>query len=180
AELRVFSHLDERSAAYFALGRARRTGEPTPLICTSGTAAANFHPAVIEASQARVPMILLTADRPPELRDSGANQTIDQEKLYGDAVRWYRDLPEPEPTGRKLRRLRTDAARAIAESTGVPAGPVHLNVPFRKPLEPTEVPGDIRDDLAEREPLGADGRDGSYVRTVGGRPSLDDAALERL
>jgi len=179
-DLRVFSHLDERSAAYFALGRARRTGEPTPLICTSGTAAANFHPAVIEANQARVPMLLLTADRPPELRDSGANQTIDQEKLYGDAVRWYRDLPEPEPTGRKLRRLRTDAARALAESTGVPAGPVHLNVPFRKPLEPTEVPGDVPEDLAEREPLGAAGRDGPYVRTTGGRPTLEDAALERL
>jgi len=179
-DLRVFSHLDERSAAYFALGRARRTGEPTPLICTSGTAAANFHPAVIEANQARVPMLLLTADRPPELRDSGANQTIDQEKLYGDAVRWYRDLPEPEPTGRKLRRLRTDAARALAEATGVPAGPVHLNVPFRKPLEPTGVPGDVPDDLAEREPLGAEGRDGPYVRTTGGRPTLNDAALERL
>jgi len=179
-DLTVFSHLDERSAAYFALGRARRTGEPTPLICTSGTAAANFHPAVIEANQARVPMILLTADRPPELRDSGANQTIDQEKLYGDAVRWFRDLPEPEPTGRKLRRLRTDAARALAESTGVPAGPVHLNVPFRKPLEPTEVPGDVPDDLAEREPLGAEGREGPFVRTTTGRPTLDDAELERL
>ncbi|SNZ04967.1 2-succinyl-5-enolpyruvyl-6-hydroxy-3-cyclohexene-1-carboxylate synthase [Natronoarchaeum philippinense] len=179
-DLTVFSHFDERSAAYFALGRARRTGEPTPLICTSGTAAANFHPAVIEASQARVPMVLLTADRPPELRDSGANQTIDQEKLYGDAVRWFRDLPEPEPTGRKLRRLRTDAARALAESTGVPAGPVHLNVPFRKPLEPVEVSGDVPDDLPEREPLGAEGRDGPFVRTTGGRPTLDDAALDRL
>ncbi|HMB50520.1 MAG TPA: 2-succinyl-5-enolpyruvyl-6-hydroxy-3-cyclohexene-1-carboxylic-acid synthase, partial [Natronoarchaeum rubrum] len=179
-DLTVFSHFDERSAAYFALGRARRTGEPTPLICTSGTAAANFHPAVIEASQARVPMVLLTADRPPELRDSGANQTIDQEKLYGDAVRWFRDLPEPEPTGRKLRRLRTDAARAIAESTGVPAGPVHLNVPFRKPLEPIEVSDDVPDDLAEREPLGAVGRGGPFVRTTGGRPTLDDAALDRL
>jgi len=179
-DLRVFSHLDERSAAYFALGRARRTGEPTPLICTSGTAAANFHPAVIEASQARVPLVLLTADRPPELRDSGANQTVDQEKLYGDAVRWYRDLPEPEPTGRKLRRLRTDAARALAESTGAPAGPVHLNVPFRKPLEPTEVPGDVPDDLSETAPLGAAGRDGPFVEVTAGSPELAADELARI
>ena len=139
----VFSVLDERSAAYFALGRGRRTGEPTALVCTSGTAAANYHPAIVEASQARVPLLALTADRPPELRDSGANQTVDQEKLYGGAVRWYRDLPEPEATPRKLRRLRTDAARALAEAHGTPAGPVHVNCPFRKPLEPLAVEGDV-------------------------------------
>ena len=112
-ELTTISALDERSAAYFALGRARRTGEVTPLICTSGTAAANYHPAVVEASQARVPLVMLTADRPPELRDSGANQTVDQEKLYGDAVRWYKDLPEPAPRERALRSLRTDICRAV-------------------------------------------------------------------
>src|SRR6056297_84733 len=160
-DIRVFSHLDERSAAFFALGRAKRTGKPTPLVCTSGTAAANFHPAVIEANQARVPMLVLTADRPPELRDSGANQTIDQQKLYGDAVRWYADLPEPEPEARKLRSFRTTAARALAESTGTPPGPVHLNVPFRKPLEPVEVPGDVPEDLADEAPLAAEGRAGS-------------------
>jgi 2-succinyl-5-enolpyruvyl-6-hydroxy-3-cyclohexene-1-carboxylate synthase len=142
-EIRAFSHLDERSAAFFALGRARVTGRPTPIVCTSGTAAANFHPAVLEASESRVPMVVLTADRPPELRDSGANQTTDQEKLYGDAVRWYRTLPEPAVEPRKLRSLRVAAARSIAESTGTPPGPVHLNVPFRKPLEPTPVTGDV-------------------------------------
>ncbi|MUV48833.1 2-succinyl-5-enolpyruvyl-6-hydroxy-3-cyclohexene-1-carboxylic-acid synthase, partial [Haloarcula sp. CBA1122] len=134
-DIEVFSHLDERSAAFFALGRARRTGEPTPLVCTSGTAAANYHPAVIEANQSGVPLLLLTADRPPELIDSGANQTVDQEKLYGDAVRWYRDMPEPEAEPRKVRMLRTTAARALAESTGADPGPVHLNCRFRKPLE---------------------------------------------
>ena len=179
-DVTVFSHLDERSAAFFALGRGRRTGEPTALVCTSGTAAANFHPAVIEANQARVPLLVLTADRPPELRDSGANQTVDQEKLYGDAVRWYRDLPEPEAAGRKLRRLRTDAARAMAEANGTPAGPVHLNVPFRKPLEPVEVPGDVPADLAETDPLAVDGRDGPFVETTAGAVEADPADVRRI
>ena len=182
-EIRVYSHLDERSAAFFALGRAKRTGRPTPLICTSGTAAANFHPAVVEASQARVPMVVLTADRPPELRDSGANQTVDQQKLYGDAVRWYADLPEPDPEARTLRSLRTTAARTVARATGTPPGPVHLNVPFRKPLEPVEVPGDVPGDFGDEAPLAAEGRVGNeedgrpFVRTARGRPELDDRAL---
>ncbi|RLM88302.1 2-succinyl-5-enolpyruvyl-6-hydroxy-3-cyclohexene-1-carboxylic-acid synthase [Halobellus sp. Atlit-38R] len=176
-DIHVFSHLDERSSAYFALGRARRTGDVTPLVCTSGTAAANYHPAVIEASQSRVPMLLLTADRPPEIRDSGANQTIDQEKLYGDAVRWYRDVAEPEATPRKLRSLRTTAARAVTKATGTPAGPVHLNFPFRKPLEPTPVEGDVPTDLPESATAG---RDGAFVDTTAGAPELDDDALRTL
>jgi 2-succinyl-5-enolpyruvyl-6-hydroxy-3-cyclohexene-1-carboxylate synthase len=176
-DVTVFSHLDERSSAYFALGRARRTGKVTPLVCTSGTAAANFHPAIVEASQARVPLLVLTADRPPELRDSGANQTIDQEKLYGDAVRWYRDVAEPEATPRKLRSLRTTAARALGEATGTPAGPVHLNFPFRKPLEPTHVPDDVPADL---DALAAVGRESAFVTTDAGAPELDDATLRRV
>ncbi|RQG97030.1 2-succinyl-5-enolpyruvyl-6-hydroxy-3-cyclohexene-1-carboxylic-acid synthase [Natrarchaeobius chitinivorans] len=173
-DVRVYSHLDERSAAFFALGRARRTGEPTALVCTSGTAAANFHPAVIEADRARVPLLALTADRPPELRDSGANQTIDQVKLYGDAVRWYADLPEPEADERKVRSLRTTAARALSETTGVPPGPVHLNCPFRKPLEPTADPGSVPDAFAET--LAGSGRDGAFVETSAGnrRPEAGD------
>jgi len=178
-ELTVYSVLDERSAAFFALGRARRTGEVTPLICTSGTAAANYHPAVIEADRGRVPLLLLTADRPPELHDSGANQTVDQEKLYGDAVRWYADLPEPEAEERKLRSLRTTAARALAAATGTPAGPVHLNCRFRKPLEPTPVTGDVPADL---DPLAAVGRDGEqpFVQTTTGTPRLDRADVRPL
>jgi 2-succinyl-5-enolpyruvyl-6-hydroxy-3-cyclohexene-1-carboxylate synthase len=178
--LAIYSHLDERSAAYFALGRAKRTGEPTALICTSGTAAVNFHPAIVEAAQARVPMIVLTADRPPELRDSGANQTIDQEKLYGDAVRFYRDLPEPEADPRKLRSVRTTVDRAVATTTGTPAGPVHLNVPFRKPLEPVDVPGDVPDTLVEDHALEATGRDGPFVTPEIGRPTLADESLARV
>ena len=176
-DIRILSHLDERSSAYFALGRARRTGTVTPLVCTSGTAAANYHPAVIEASQSRVPMLVLTADRPPEIRDSGANQTIDQEKLYGDAVRWYRDVAEPEATPRKLRSLRTTAARAVARATGTPAGPVHLNLPFRKPLEPTPVDGDVPADLPE---VATEGRDGPFVDTAAGVPELDDDRLREV
>ena len=176
-DIQVLSHLDERSSAYFALGRARRTGEVTPLVCTSGTAAANYHPAVIEASQSRVPLLVLTADRPPELRDSGANQTIAQEKLYGDAVRWYRDVAEPEATPRKLRSLRTTAARAVARATGTPAGPVHLNYPFRKPLEPTPVEGDVPPGLPESA---VQGRDGPFVDTTAGVPELDDDRLRNL
>ena len=176
-DLRVFSQLDERSAAYFALGRARRTGKVTPLICTSGTAAANYHPAVMEATEARVPLLALTADRPPELRDSGANQTADQEKLYGDAVRFYKDLPEPAPNDRALRSLRTTVARAVGTAEGTDPGPVHLNVPFKKPLEPTRVPDDVPVDL---DPTAERGRDGPYVDVTPGSPEPGDDELRRL
>ncbi|MFB6104388.1 MAG: 2-succinyl-5-enolpyruvyl-6-hydroxy-3-cyclohexene-1-carboxylic-acid synthase [Halobacteriaceae archaeon] len=153
------SLLDERSAAYFALGRARMTGRPTPIVTTSGTATANLHPAVLEADAGRVPLLLLTADRPPGLQDSGANQTIDQTKLFGDAVRWYRDPGLPEADDRALRSLRTTIARAVATTQTSPMGPVHLNLPFRKPLEPVEVP----DAFTADAPAAATGRDGAYV-----------------
>lgn len=176
-EIRVFSHLDERSAAFFALGRARRTGTPTALVCTSGTAAANFHPAVIEAHQARVPLLVLTADRPPELRDSGANQTIDQVALYGDSVSWFVDLPAPAADERTLRSVRTTAARALAATTGTPPGPVHVNCPFRKPLEPTPD-GTVPESL-ERS-LAGQGRPGPFVEATRGAVEPEPKALETL
>jgi 2-succinyl-5-enolpyruvyl-6-hydroxy-3-cyclohexene-1-carboxylate synthase len=179
-DIRVFSHLDERSAAFFALGRAKATGKPTPVVCTSGTAAANFHPAVLEASEARVPLLVLTADRPPELADSGANQTTDQTKLYGDAVRYYRTLPEPKPDPRTLRSLRVTAVRAVSNATDTPAGPVHLNVPFEKPLEPTPVPGDVPDDLSEQAPLAASGRAGPFVTVSMGEREPPASTLDDL
>ncbi|MFC3476399.1 2-succinyl-5-enolpyruvyl-6-hydroxy-3-cyclohexene-1-carboxylic-acid synthase [Halobacterium litoreum] len=179
-DIRVFSHLDERSAAFFALGRGKRTGRPTPVVTTSGTATANLHPAVMEANQARVPLLLLTADRPPELRDSGANQTVDQTKLYGDAVRHFRELPEPEADDRKLRSLRTAVCRAVGETTGANPGPVHLNFPFRKPLEPTEAPGDVPGSFAEDYPLAAEGRDGPFVAVDHGRSEPPERVLADL
>lgn len=183
-DLTVFSHLDERAASFFALGRAKRAGDPVALVCTSGTAAANFHPAVIEANQARVPLVALTADRPPELRDSGANQTIDQEKLYGDAVRYYADLSEPAVEDRTLRSARVRVDRAVTAATGTHPGPVHLNVPFAKPLEPTAVPDDsphaVPEGWEDAHELAARGRDGSFVTTTPGRMALDDATLADL
>ena len=179
-DVEAVSLLDERSAAFFALGRAKRTGKPVPLVSTSGTALANFHPAVVEANQARVPMVLLTADRPRVLQDSGANQTVDQEKLYGDAVRTYRTLPEPAPDGRTLRSLRTALSRAVGTATGTHPGPVHLNCPFEKPLEPTSVPGDVPDAFLDEERDAVEGRDGPWVDVTPGGMTLVDTETDRL
>lgn len=129
-------HIDERSAAFFALGLAKASGMPAALICTSGTAAANFLPAIVEARYGRVPLVVLTADRPPELRDNGAPQAIDQLHLYGGNVKWFAEMALPEATDSALRYARATAARAVATALEGPRGPVHVNLPFREPLVP--------------------------------------------
>jgi 2-succinyl-5-enolpyruvyl-6-hydroxy-3-cyclohexene-1-carboxylate synthase len=134
--IRVWMHLDERSAAYFGLGLARARRGPVALLATSGTAAANFFPAIVEAFYGRIPLVVLTADRPHELRDCGAPQTIDQLRLYGEHVKWFFDLPEPQATPTLVRHTRTLAARAVARALEDPPGPVHLNWPLREPLVP--------------------------------------------
>jgi 2-succinyl-5-enolpyruvyl-6-hydroxy-3-cyclohexene-1-carboxylate synthase len=132
--IRSTSHLDERCGGFFALGVAKASGLPAALACTSGTAAANYAPAVIEAHEARVPLLVLTADRPPELRDLGAGQTIDQVKLYGSAAKWYLEVDAHPATPERLRWMRQLACRAFWTALEGRPGPVHLNFTLREPL----------------------------------------------
>jgi 2-succinyl-5-enolpyruvyl-6-hydroxy-3-cyclohexene-1-carboxylate synthase len=179
--IRDHALLDERAAGYFALGLARASRAPVALVCTSGTAAANYLPALVEAHHSRVPLIALTADRPPELRDCAAGQVIDQVKLYAGVVRWYHELPLPEPTDALLRHARAAAARAVASAQGAPPGPVHLNVPLREPLDAAEVAAD-RAALEALPRLAREGRGREPLTRVGApAPArLEPAALDAL
>ena len=134
--IRVWMHLDERSASFFALGMAKYNRHLVGLLCTSGSAAANFMPAIVEAHYSRVPLLVMTADRPHELRDTGAPQTIDQLRLYGAHVKWFVEMALPEGSPQALRYARPSRRARLREAAAVPAGPVHLNFPFREPLCP--------------------------------------------
>jgi 2-succinyl-5-enolpyruvyl-6-hydroxy-3-cyclohexene-1-carboxylate synthase len=132
-------HIDERSAAFYALGHAKASGAPVALLCTSGTAGANFLPALAEAHHSRVPLIVMTADRPPELRTWGAAQTMEQRNLFAGFLRWFEEAPCPSERDGETRYAAALAWRAVCAATGVPPGPVHLNLPFREPLVPVEI-----------------------------------------
>jgi 2-succinyl-5-enolpyruvyl-6-hydroxy-3-cyclohexene-1-carboxylate synthase len=132
--LRCYSHIDERCAGFFALGLAKASGLPVAVTCTSGTAAAELLPAVIEAHEAGVPLLLLTADRPPELRENGAGQAIDQLKLFGGAAKWFFEVGTHDASAERLRWMRTLACRAYWTALEGRPGAVHLNFPLREPL----------------------------------------------
>ncbi len=145
-DLRLSVRIDERSASFCALGLAKAGRRPVAVVCTSGTAAAHFHAAVIEADESAVPLIVLTADRPPELRGTGANQTIDQLRLYGPAVRWFCEVGVPEDRPGQAGYWRSAVCRAwglATGSAGAAPGPVHLNLALREPLVPDAVPDEV-------------------------------------
>jgi 2-succinyl-5-enolpyruvyl-6-hydroxy-3-cyclohexene-1-carboxylate synthase len=171
--LRCYSHVDERCAGFFALGLAKASGLPVAVTCTSGTAAAELLPAAIEAREARVPLLLLTADRPPELRETGAGQAIDQLKLFGGAVKWFFEVGTHDATPERLRWMRTLACRAYATALEGRPGAVHLNFPLREPLLPDEP---LEEDTSGR----ADGR--PYLRRLPARTSAiaDGADADRV
>jgi 2-succinyl-5-enolpyruvyl-6-hydroxy-3-cyclohexene-1-carboxylate synthase len=166
--------VDERSAGFFALGAAQASGEPVALLCTSGTALANYHPAVAEADESALPLIVLSADRPPELRGIGAGQTIDQIKTFGESVRWFCEVGTHDADDSGLLHLRSVAARALARARGeIRPGPVHLNLPWREPLAPLPVEGAV----SATDPLALHGREGERPLTAVTRVDLEPTAF---
>ena len=170
AELDAVSVIDERCAGFVALGMAKASGRPVAVTCTSGTAAANLHPAVVEAHEARVPLIVMTADRPPELREVGAGQAIDQIELYGSAAKWFVEVGTHDPGRETAIHHRALACRAFYTAAGGRPGPVHLNFALREPLAP--APEEL--DPADWEGR-ADGRPWTELRADGG--SVDPVDL---
>jgi 2-succinyl-5-enolpyruvyl-6-hydroxy-3-cyclohexene-1-carboxylate synthase len=165
--------VDERSAGFFALGAAQASGEPVALLCTSGTAAANYHPAVCEADESALPLLVLSADRPPELRGIGAGQTIDQVKLFGSAVRWFCEVGTHAADDDGLLHYRSTACRALAAARGeTRPGPVHLNLPWREPLAPVAAEGAV----TATDPLALEGR-GERPLTAVTRIDLEPSAF---
>jgi 2-succinyl-5-enolpyruvyl-6-hydroxy-3-cyclohexene-1-carboxylate synthase len=175
-DIRNWVLVDERSAAFFALGMARQLAAPVAILSTSGTAAANFLPAVVESRLSRIPLIVLTADRPPELRDWGAAQTIDQIQLFGSHVKWFVDMPVPDADDGLVRHARATAQRAVQTARTDPAGPVHLNLPFREPL----LPADLRLRLLPGATSEHERHNGPAAYREPGQHIPDVAALDEL
>jgi 2-succinyl-5-enolpyruvyl-6-hydroxy-3-cyclohexene-1-carboxylate synthase len=169
--MRVYMNIDERSAAFFALGMAKAKRKPVALLCTSGTAVANYLPAVVEAYYSRVPLIVLTADRPHELRDVGAPQAIDQFNIYGKHAKWFVEMALPESSLDMLRYARTMAARAAAVAMTTPLGPVHLNFPLREPLVPN-VTEQTWGQIEAKEP--------SYIQVSIGKRTLEEEQFQQI
>jgi 2-succinyl-5-enolpyruvyl-6-hydroxy-3-cyclohexene-1-carboxylate synthase len=170
-KLKVHIQIDERSAGFFALGMAKAIKKPVALLCTSGTAAANYYPAVIEANYSRIPLIVITADRPHELREVGAPQAIDQIHLYGKHVKAFYEMPLPEKELSLIRFVRMTCARAVGTACSNPTGPVHLNIPFREPLIPL---------LDSEDLFKAEERTDRYVQIETGSWTLDKAQFAEI
>ncbi|MDR7000454.1 2-succinyl-5-enolpyruvyl-6-hydroxy-3-cyclohexene-1-carboxylic-acid synthase [Neobacillus niacini] len=169
-DLKLHIHVDERSAAFFALGIAKASNRPVAILCTSGTAAANYYPAIVEARYARVPLLVLTADRPHELRNVGAPQAIDQNHLYGHHVKWFTEMALPEKSDEIIRYARTVCARAAAIATQAPSGPVHLNFPLREPLIPK----------LDENLFHVTERPNGYVKVINGDVTIDDEQFKSI
>lgn len=170
-DINIHVLIDERSAGFFALGMAKVQQRPVVLLCTSGTAAVNYYPAVVEAFYSRVPLLVLTADRPHELRDVGAPQAIDQLHLFGRYAKWFADMAIPEHTAELLHYGRTMAARAAGKAISSPSGPVHLNFPFREPLVPDLESEDLWTSLNSRP---------KQVHVTAGFSVIDVSEVQRL
>ncbi len=180
------SVVDERAAGFFALGMARASGQPVALVCTTGTAAANYFPAVCEAARDRIPLLLLTAARPPQDHDCGSAQVMDQTRLFGVHVRGFHALGQPALDAARISALRQRVCRAWAQAIGPEPGPVHLDIPFSKPLEPVQVAPDHPDFVPETLPEAlansVTGRaDGApWLRVCAPRPLASDESVQRL
>lgn len=170
-DMNVTINIDERSSAFYALGVAKASKKPVAILCTSGTAAANYFPAIVEAYYSRVPLIVLTADRPHELRDVGAPQAIDQNQLYGNHAKWFVEMALPQDSEQMLAYVRTMAGRAAGTAQSAPAGPVHLNFPFREPLVPN---------LGLDQLWGTSKIAKKNVNVVVGKPTMDEEQAQLI
>ncbi|MDX2257264.1 MAG: 2-succinyl-5-enolpyruvyl-6-hydroxy-3-cyclohexene-1-carboxylic-acid synthase [Pseudanabaenaceae cyanobacterium bins.39] len=185
SDLKLLVHIDERSSSFFALGVAKMQRAPVALLCTSGTAAANYYPAIIESYHSYIPLIVLTADRPPELRDCGSGQTIDQINIYGKYARYFFEVGIPEIIGFRLRYLRSLISRSVSIALGkgeTPAGTVHLNFPFADPMAPVPVLDDVPEDIALISPEAILGNPAgsAYSQIVAGVRYLDTELIAAI